>query len=143
MATKHDEFKVYYFSFTDEELARITSALRVNGDDELADEIAEEIYGDDSDAEPESNIASLIFDIDCSAAGKATDELAKLKDAVDALADSYDVLNKAASLGVTTTDVALDATDRLIKESLNIASDERGHYLDLLDQFMKLKMEVD
>lgn len=40
MATKHDEFKVYYFSFDDDELDRIVSALRVNGDDELADEIS-------------------------------------------------------------------------------------------------------
>lgn len=46
MATKHDEFKVYYFSFTDEELARITSALRVNGECELADEIETQVAGE-------------------------------------------------------------------------------------------------
>lgn len=116
METKHDEFKVYYFSFDENELDRIVSALRVNGDDELADEIASECG--DCDCDEAVSIGKLTIDLDYSAATEAREELDKLKDDVDALADSYDVLNKAASLGVTTTDAALDATDRLIKELL-------------------------
>lgn len=47
MATKHEEFKVYYFSFTDEELATIITALRCHGEDKFADEIADQVYDDE------------------------------------------------------------------------------------------------
>lgn len=44
MATKHDEFKVYYFSFDEDEISKITAALRSYGDEDLADEIYDQIY---------------------------------------------------------------------------------------------------
>lgn len=73
MATKHDEFKVYYFSFDEEELDRIVSALRVSGDDELADEIADEIYGNCDDCDCEKSIG-----IDSSDVAEAREELDNL-----------------------------------------------------------------
>lgn len=117
MATKHDEFKVYYFSFNKEELIEIVDALRAYPNDKLADEICDEMgWGDEPEGvDADSNIASLIFDIDCSAAGKATEELAKLKDAVSDLTEAYERLNEAQKRQV---EYSLDATDRLIKELL-------------------------
>lgn len=85
-------------------------------------EVAHDVYNVEEGRE--SNTATLIFDIDCSAAGKATEELAKLKEAVDALTESYDRLNYAQNGPVeysgATDSVSgeFEAIGKLIKELL-------------------------
>lgn len=70
------------------------------------------------DGDPEvTEVASLTFDIDFSAAGQATEELDKLKDAVDAMTEAYVRLNEAQN-GPVECHGTIDATDRLIKELL-------------------------
>lgn len=115
MATKHDEFKVYYFSFTDEELQSIVKALIEAGEDDLATEISDEadLWPDDIDGGV--GVATLKIDIDTSVITEVTEEIANLEKAVDALADAYVRLNEAQKGPV---EYSLDATDRLIKELL-------------------------
>lgn len=114
MATKHDEFKVYYFSFTDDELDRIDSALRVNGDDELADEITEEIYDGcgDCDYDESGSIGNLTIDIDYSAATEAREELDKLAEA----AREVQVAAKDLAAAFGCENISMDRVDAMLKE---------------------------
>ena len=59
MATKHGEFKVYYFSFDDDEIGKITAALRSYGAEDLADEIYDQIYEGSS-----VSVGSLNIEVD-------------------------------------------------------------------------------
>ena len=114
MATKHDEFKVYYFSFDEDELRVIVESLFAAGCEDLASEILDEIHSEDDDGNVEE-LASLKIDIDFSAASAAREELDKLTCAVDVLSEAYRGLNEAIKGPV---DYSPDATDRLIKEFL-------------------------
>lgn len=115
MATKHDEFKVYYFSFTDEELVRILWALRCHGEEEFANEIAGQIYGNCDDCDCGDPIGKLTICIDCSDVVEARHEIDKLTCAVDTIAEAYRGLSEAQRGPV---EYSLDATERLIKELL-------------------------
>lgn len=76
MATKHYEFKVYYFSFDDDEIGKITAALRSYGEEDLADEIYDQIYED-----PSASVGNMHVEVDTSeldAALKSARELADI-----------------------------------------------------------------
>lgn len=92
MATKYDEFKVYYFSFTDDELETIVKALIEAGEDDLAAEISDDadLWPDDIDDGVE--VATLKFDIDTSDITEARKELAGLVEAARGLQDVIEKL---------------------------------------------------
>lgn len=97
MVSKVDEFKVYCFSFDKEELIEIVDALRAYPSDKLADRICDEMgWGDEPEGvNYESNIASLIFDIDTSSVEAATESLSKLADEAERAANEVERLEEA------------------------------------------------
>lgn len=97
MATKHDEFKVYYFSFTDDEITKVVEGLRVLGDDDLADEIESEAYGG-SDGDDSISVATLKFDVDTSDLKDATRDLENMKFAIDSFVEGYKRMEKVMAV---------------------------------------------
>lgn len=79
MPTKHEEFKVYYFSFDEDELSSVIAALRFHGDNALADEISDEVWDVDKD-----ETSALSFDIDTSGVTDAIADLKMLTEAAEA-----------------------------------------------------------
>lgn len=141
MVSKVDEFKSYVIALDDDEIAAVINALRYIGNDDLACEVEEEAFGECGDCDcgdmphddfmselrsdlvdcveetTASNLATLILDIDTSSLEVATEKLKELADAAERAADVYERL-----------------------ECLNNSfRDERGHYLDLLQGFLKMK----
>ena len=49
MAIKHDQVTAYYFSLDEDEINTIILALRRDGESELADEIYDQINGEEED----------------------------------------------------------------------------------------------
>lgn len=75
MATKHDEFKVYYFTFDEDEIGKITAALRSYGDEDLADEIYDQIYED-----PSVSVGNMHVEVDTSELDAALKSARELED---------------------------------------------------------------
>lgn len=100
MVSKVDEFKTVVLAFDDVEVASIVNALRHAGNDDLACEIEEEVYGecdgcDCDEVSPDSNLATLIFDIDTSALEVATVKMTAFADAAERAANEAERLEGA------------------------------------------------
>lgn len=100
MVSKVDEFKTVVLAFDDVEVASIINALRYVGNDDLACEMEEEVYGecggcDCGDPVAEHTLASLIFDIDTTALDAATEKLKELADAAERAANAAERLDEA------------------------------------------------
>ena len=74
MATKHDSFSVHLLSLEDSEIDKILYGLYATGEDYLAEEIKDEVYGE----EEKSDVASLSIKVDADGAKNALEELAEL-----------------------------------------------------------------
>lgn len=74
MATKHDSFSVHLLSLEDSEIDKILYGLYATGEDYLAEEIKDEVYGE----EENSDVASLSIKVDANEAKNALDELSEL-----------------------------------------------------------------
>ena len=79
MATKHDSFSVHLLSLEDSEIDKILYGLYATGEDYLAEEIKDEVYGE----EEKSDVASLSFKVDADGAKNALEELAELAGEVE------------------------------------------------------------
>lgn len=79
MATKHDSFSVHLLSLEDSEIDKILYGLYATGEDYLAEEIKDEVYGE---AE-KSDVASLSINVDADGAKNALAELAELAGEVE------------------------------------------------------------
>lgn len=101
MVSKVDEFKTVVLAFDDvDEVANIINALRYAGNDDLACEIEQEVYGecdgcDCGDVGAELTLASLIFDVDTSALEAATVKLNDIAEAAERAANEAERLEVA------------------------------------------------
>ena len=123
MVSKVDEFKTVVLAFDDvDEVASIINALRYAGNDDLACEIEQEVYGecDGCDCEVEdqrksrparewlaefgadgdcdysgSSMATLIFEVDTTALDAATVKMTAFADAAERAANAAERLDEA------------------------------------------------
>lgn len=99
MVSKVDEFNTVLLALDDSEVADILNALRHIGNDELACEIEEEVFGGcgecDCSEAVEPQLASLIFDIDTSALEVATVKMTAFADAAERAANEAERLEGA------------------------------------------------
>ena len=98
MVSKVDEFNTVLLALDDNEIADILNALRYIGNDDLACEIEEEVFGgcDECDCgEVVPQLASLIFDIDTSALEVATVKMTAFADAAERAANAAERLEGA------------------------------------------------
>lgn len=114
MVSMVDEFKTVVLAFDVDEVASIINALRYVGNDDLACEIEEEVYGECDDCDcgemphddfmselrsdsdcSDSKLATLIFDIDTSALEVATVKMTAFADAAERAANEAERLEGA------------------------------------------------
>ena len=98
MVSKVDEFNTVLLALDDNEVADILNALRHIGNDDLAFEIEEEVFGgcagcDCGEVEPQ--LATLTFDIDTSALEVATVKMTAFADAAERAANEAERLEGA------------------------------------------------
>ena len=90
MVSKVDEFNTVLLALDDNEVADILNALRYIGNDDLACEIEEEVFGgcDECDC-GDSSVADLKISVDSTELDEAEKKLEGIKELLDALAEGY------------------------------------------------------
>lgn len=101
MVCKVDEFKTVVLAFGVVEVASIINALRHAGNDDLACEIEEEVYGECEGCDccdgggSDNAIASLSFEVDTSSLDVATEKLNAIAYAAERAANEIERLEGA------------------------------------------------